>query len=196
MAKKTSLIIEMNSGEEIKSRSVSYVNPQASATELVQFGQTYAALTNDTYHQTIKVERTECDAEAVKPQFLQQVLLSSWNVSTNQRDWPNIINRTTTIDVPFIALSNNNLTMQLKGATAEASKNFPSLPIFSFSSENWTLTSTNHSLKGDNDNAFVCNFKCTTIQEETFQVTLSLAETDEYQGFYKTFTIHLYDSEA
>lgn len=61
MATKTSLIIEMTSGEEIKSRSVSYVNPQASSAELVQFGQTYASLTNDTYYQTIKIDRTECD---------------------------------------------------------------------------------------------------------------------------------------
>ena len=196
MAKKTSLIIEMNNGEEIKSRSVSYVNPLASAQELVQFGQAYAALSNDTYNQTIRVDRTECDTEAEKPQVLSQILLSSWNTSTNQRDWPNVINRTTTIDVPFLALSNNNLMMQLKGATAEASKNFPSLPIFSFSSDNWTMVSTNHSMKGDNDNAFVCSFKCTTVEEETFQVTLTLAETDEYQGFYKTFTIHLYNSEA
>lgn len=61
MATKTSLIIEMTNGEEIKSRSVSYVNPQALSTELVQFGQTYASLTNDTYYQTIKIDRTECD---------------------------------------------------------------------------------------------------------------------------------------
>lgn len=55
----TSIIINFVKGNEKKQRSISNIDPNATANNLIEFSQLYAALSTYSYVNTVRVDKTE-----------------------------------------------------------------------------------------------------------------------------------------
>ena len=55
----TSIIINLTKGNEKKQRSISNIDPNATANNLIEFSQLYTALSTYSYFSTVRVDKTE-----------------------------------------------------------------------------------------------------------------------------------------
>lgn len=195
---KTDITINATSSVDGKkvTNKISYVNPDITNSQAMALAQAFNDLTTDSYNSTTRTDTTNCEEQASKPAFLTNISMGIWSTTENKKNWINIINRTDTIEVPFLSANNQALTVQLKSSSIELSKNFPGLPKLTFSNANWSMSSTSQSMTGTNDNAFLCNFRYATQQEETFTMTVTVPGNNNYAEFNKTYTIHFYNSEV
>ena len=74
---KTSLIITTTSGNKVLQKTLTDINPAASNEKLVAFAKALNGLTNNTYGETNRVNRTQCDTEESESVKLVPVLALS-----------------------------------------------------------------------------------------------------------------------
>ena len=75
MATTTSMEITLtkDSDNTEKTRTVSYINPNATGTELVELAETYVGLTNDNYVKTTRIDKTDCDTETTTDRLITSI---------------------------------------------------------------------------------------------------------------------------
>jgi len=113
----TSLIIETTKEGEKKQKSIPYINPQATDSELIAFAQGLVDLTTQDYQNTTVVTKRELETES-KTDYSVQLQTNRYNPTTGEQPIGYFGEDTNELNLnitPFQSTSNPTIYFRLKG---------------------------------------------------------------------------------
>lgn len=125
----TSLIIETTKEGEKKQKSIPYVNPQATDSELIAFAQGLVDLTTQTYESTTLIDKRNLDTDS-KADYNVDFKTARMNNSTGANEVVVISADTASVDLNVNALpSNNTIVVSLRGLTPYTAPYYEELTV-------------------------------------------------------------------
>ena len=181
MTTTTSLEITTTRDSVEKNRTVSYINPEAEAADLVDFAEAYVGLTKDNYSKTTRIDKTDCDTAPVRT-----------NYPITKIDYVKTINGSQTF--PQIDLSNPVISMDTDNFTSSKTfmiritTSYISAPFITCTSSNWNFAGSVyalHSSMGAQTNAWTIRLytEQETIAAENSTITLHFDGNQQYKPF-------------
>lgn len=179
----TSIIIDTTKEGEKKQKSIPYVNPQATDSELIAFAQGLVDLTNQTYESTTIVSKRNLDTDS-KPDRSLTLKIQNTQTSTVANVPLDLSQDTFDIPLSYIQASNLSTAMSLGVPTNDTSKLF--LTNLTGASLQW-----NQITYGTTYNSYGWRCIYEQITEPfTMSFKLNLPSNDIYNAWEKTITIN------